>query len=497
MGDGVNVTNNKCNFFANFDSYGKNKTECDEGQSEFNEDLKLLEGIRHRVGEAIVSGRGKKVIDNLKMKLNAAAKPIENKFESRLHDCHEEDDIAACGYINAYDHYVELTGPLSLWESPAGPPRSADLKLHNLGSLVIDLDVKQPWEVLLDTGAEYPAFSVAFKNKFTSFASKKGYEEPFTPIRKKKGSDDELDENEIHRIKKIKLKIDGQYYRPSIGFVSRLVDDTGGVEAEHSLVSIIGMDYLIGQSFEVDYDDSKLFFDVDVRQRLSNGIWFQIPLTLNQGPQFSYSFSMEVYINGNATILLFDTGAESTSIFENCIDKSEGAVVKGKSTIVTAYDENTDVIEDASIDLGEQTLVKNLGVVGDTNHFRNKHEESGACGLLGTDVLNHFDYIFDPDTLSLYLRERENEPNLEDELYLGAEFIKTEEGALLEAIKEDSMFAAAGLKDGDIIITIGDVEIACTGNLGVRDVLQSKTPNVPVEYKRGGKIYKTLLREEK
>jgi membrane-associated protease RseP (regulator of RpoE activity) len=147
------------------------------------------------------------------------------------------------------------------------------------------------------------------------------------------------------------------------------------------------------------------------------------------------------------------------------------------------------------IDFGNEQLIKTIHLEAPDSKFQ-KGLGTSNCGALGIDVLRHFDYIYDPNTLSLYVRKRENNPTFDEKFYLGADIKNKDDGALINSIEEGSLLANAGLKEGDLIVEIEGVKISSTlGILGLLNLLMSTENNVPIKYKRDGKILNGFLRK--
>jgi hypothetical protein len=480
MGD---ITENSCNFYVNIDFYGNHQKECEEGQKEFNADVKTLQGVRHKAGEALLSSGAGKKLKKISKELKAATKKLDAKYDKKSYECYEELDDVSCGYVNAHDQYVDALGPLSSFNFPSASPTTGKLKLENTGHPVVNLQSDALSEVLIDSGAEVSAFSKPFYNEYYDY---------FTFINNVPGSN-----IKVHLLDGLKLKVGGQYFEPQMGFtIPDIVSELGSVEENYAMAGLLGMDFLVHHPFEVDYDEDKIIFDVDVRDRVGDGSWAQIPITLDQSASLAYTISMDVYVDGKLMNLVFDTGSRNSIVFRSCAPEMESKVTKSSAELVTVYGTTSDIVDNASFAFGNDSITRSVFLVDDNSFYESKKGMSGACGMLGANVLYYLDYIVDLTTMSLFVRRRENQPDhVEDDFDLGAALYNKNGGALLKDVKEDGIFGSAGLKDGDIVIEIDGRKVITMGSLAMFDTLQSEKAEIPITYKRNGKLLKATIKK--
>lgn len=477
---------NGCNFYENSDSYMLYAEECNEGQSQFNEDARSLQPIRHEAGEAILSQGSDKELKKISKQLKKAAKEVEAEYEDRSRECEESFDDVSCGYAFAYEQYVAALGPLSSFSFPTTPATSGELKIKNFGYLALDLENKPSSEVFLDTGADFPVFTDSFYL---------GNKDHFP------GMDVDQMQLNVGLIEGLKLDVGGQHFQPKIGCVFPPLEPTFGIgaaEKGHSLAGIMGIDFMIRHPFEVDYDESTMTFDVDARERVSDGTWARMPMRLDQSDMTAYTISVTVYVNGEPMNLFIDTGAFNSFVFESCSSIFEGNIVNSDTPRASIYGLSTDAVEDAEISLGDESVTTKLFIYPDSHpHIQSTKELSDTCGALGADVLFHLDYIVDPNTMSLFFRERQSEfDHVEDMPDFGAKITKRNGAFVLKNVAEDGMFGKAGLENDDILIEFGGEEMSGMGKMGIIDTYFGAGSEIPVIFNRDGVIYGATLKKD-
>lgn len=477
-----NIVENDCNYYTNGTFYFNHDKDCGQGQREFNEDVKEIQPLRHEYGTAILSGNYSKKADAIEKKLEIVTAKLNNKYNDKVDECFDEYDDSACGYIFAFDHYVASLGPTDSLKQSYKTPRNLPLKPLNNGFLVFDFDNGEHYEGLFDTGAEATAFTTSLYKLASKY---------FTFFFNVKDSTDKA-----YIVNNMGLRFANDEFAPKLSLVTSNIEiHYQGFEDDHLLMSFIGTDYLIGNAFEVDYDKSTMIFDFNVEKRVQEGNWHQVPLSLEQSELYGYLLSLDVYVNGVGLRMLFDTGADATVVFDKCALPFD-ELNKTDSTSYSIYGNNEGELVEATIDFGSKQLIKRI-LLDSPDSKLQKVLGATECGVLGVDVLRHFDYIYDPNSLSLYVKKREIPPNYDDNFYLGAKLKMKKKGALIECIEYESLLAKAGLKKGDVIVKIADTNIRDSlGKLGLMNLLTRSENNVPIKYKRKGKIYKGLLRKE-
>jgi hypothetical protein len=300
------IVENDCNFYQNGTSFFNHVKDCEQGQREFSEDVKAIEPLRHKYGAAILSGKSSKNISAIKKNLKKVATKLKDKYDDKVDECFGEHyDDSACGYLVAFDRYVDALGPLDSIKQSYDSPRKLSLKPMNIGFLVFDFDNGDELEGMFDSGAEVTAFPYAFFSLFNKYFSY------FFDV--------EDSNDKAYLMKNMGLKFAGDEFMPGLGVVTPVIDNYyQGIEDRHVIMSLVGTDYLISNPFEVDYDTWTMTFDFDVKKRIKDGKWHQIPLYLGITGLNGYMLSMDVYINGIELRLSFDTGATNTIVFDSC-----------------------------------------------------------------------------------------------------------------------------------------------------------------------------------
>jgi len=473
----TDIKKNPCDFTQDVSTYLSHKFSCQDGLTEFEEDVRPLHKIRHDYGDALLKNNGAKQKAALKKKLAKAAAKIEKIYEGKAAEC-LDDEFDSCGYVMAHDEYVKTFGPLDSFKPPAASSSSLELKPLQNGYLVADLENIKYGETLFDTGASVSAFGPTVYTQLNDC---------FIPFGTLGGTDDKvfIAEQVFMRFAEI------NFFPKTVIVTSFFENNLMGVDYKHGLLSFVGGDFLAGTPFEVDYDSWSMTFFPDIKNRINEEDWHRIPLNVDQELFFGYKLSMEVYIEGKPMTLLFDTGAEYTTIYDGCSQDLPKDTIIGKAPSLSVYDNGSADAAKLKVKFGGTEHVETVHL----DH--SKHPIGDGCGVLGANTLRHFDYIYDPNTLSLYVNERETESIYDPDFQFGGIPKLTKAGMLLLSVEEGGPLAEAGLEKGDLITEIDGQKVDNNlGKLGLWNLIANTKKNVPIEYKRGDDVHETFLRKD-
>ena len=468
------LTENSCDIVTNVANFNRAYEECAVGRDRFLEDIKPLVKIRHKIGEARLKA-DHKALKRLEKKLSSAAKPVERTYDKNYTPCYDDVEDIACGYCHAYEKYAETVGALSEYRESAGPRSKLDILVPDSVKLIADIDGDH--EAMFDTGCGHSIFS---RHWFTENGA------AFRPV-SVLGSTKYLSEG-------IKLMIGSLEYSPAvIGLEPGIDVALGGVRSPHSLISFIGIDFLLKQNFSVDNDSSTFTLNEDIDAMLEGGDWRRLPIGINMNGRFFFQISVDVYINGQLFHMLLDTGAQSTIVFESCVDD-----LSNVDTTFASYDRygyhqskgiKSAVVRFADIDLDVPVQIDDDKERGKAKAFRS----AGFCGLLGASSLRKLNYIVDPSTQSLYVKRRKTEPKYGEWTGIDIAFDRGKNGVIITQIGAGGPTSGSELKVGDIVTKIYGIDVKDIGRLGIENLFMTK-PELPVVYIRDDKKYSSVIK---
>ncbi len=475
------LTENSCDIVTNAINFKYAHEECAVGRDQFLEDIRPLVKIRHEIGEARLKA-DHQALKRLEKKLSSAAKPVERKYNKNYAPCYDNLEDVACGYCSAYEKYAENVGVLSEYKESKGPRSKLNILVPDSVMLVADIDGDH--EALFDTGCENSIFSQYWLvensvvlSSVSVWASQHKY----------------LSEG-------VKLMIGNLEYSPPVIGQDPVIDNLiEGVRNTHSLVSIIGMDFLLKQNFSVDNDNSTFTLNEDVDAMFENGNWQRLPIGININERFFFEISVDVYINGQLFHMLLDTGAQSTIVFASCVDDLSSTFNTDKTyRFIDVYGQHASkgderaVVRFADINVDAPVRIDDDKERGKAKDFR----KLGYCGLLGENSLRKINYIVDPSTHSLYVTRRKTEPKYYEWAGMDIHFVREENGVVITDIGVDGPTSRSTLKVGDIVTEIYGIDVNDIGRQGIEILFMTKT-ELPVVYVRDGKKYSSVIKLDK
>lgn len=481
----------RCDPISDTATYFENQQACHDAAVKIVERLEPVIEMRHKIGEARLTSKGRKTIPVLEKGLSEAAKPILDTYSREEGNCEKTDDVQSCIYAEQFRLFMKFFGPVvPVFAGTEHSPVSIEMAHLKSGYLIAPVEPKRSgYEALLDTGAGGTILSVEisdiFKDGIRILTQNAEYGEGAP----------------IVTIKGMTFNLGGVKFEPTLGLVSPVVDFFEGSDERHKLVAILGADFLFHRSWEVDYDSSSLILEQDVeKELLKDNRWSQVPLFPTVAGSLSYYMGIDISINGKTFQLLLDTGVDNTSLLEQC--SLPNAKSSGRSFAVTieGLHERRE-FEGVHIKLGKYESSADINVSSESSVNAKALYKEGLCGLLGNDVLDRYNYMFDPKTFSLYIRPRDEKgiprfrrigfvPNRTKQEGGQAAFVITE-------IIPETPAEKAGLKPGDIIIEIDGMKSGSTSMLELMEISYQSKPEVQVSIIRNGETKKLTLKFKK
>jgi len=414
---------------------------CVKGMEAYNADLKPIVESKQQVGVSWMNDS-----TNTSQLEEAATLKIQefaSKIEQQKVSCFSKDNIQACGYTRTAVEMEKNVGSLSLFQSkaPTEDVPFVDSATHYI--IVKNNSTKQ--EVIIDTGCTVSAFPPSFiennPNRFKRVSTAQNYDIG------------------LYQSSGIKLLF-GQtkIFSPSLVVVAPVLDFLEGTEVGQRFVSIIGQDFLSSHAYEINYDNNVMRVDQDVKKRVGEGEWKAVPFRATSIP--SFWISVDIYVNGTKLPFILDTGASNSDIIPTCANHLGLDTTEGNS-LQQGVSENHEIenSEPLSITVGDHTfdnMVMSISAENDPN--TKTLQMTGACGVLGLDILHQFNVIYDPYTFNLYFQKRDNTPSA-PQFSLGILPSRdASDGKMLaKAVGSKSAAEKAGVRVGDKIISINGI----------------------------------------
>lgn len=479
----------RCDPASDHSVYLENAEACHDTAVKIIEQLGPAIEMRHRIGEAMTTPEGRKTIPAMEKGLSEAATSVLDTYSREEENCEKTDNTQSCIYAEQFRSFVKFFGPV-VPEAAGSERNPVSIKMAPLksGSIVVPLEPKSSgYEVILDTGANVTMLSVGTANTFKEgirvlSRSRYGQNTPFVSI------------------KDMSFDLGGIKFQPTLGLVSAAVDFLEGSDERHTLVAVLGADFLFHRSWLVNYDRSDLVLNKDVEKEISgdNG-WSQIPVFPTPYGVF-YDMGIDVHINGKSFRLQFDTGTNSTSLLEQCpLTKAKDS--KGSFSVSLEGLRKEMELEDVPVKFGKYKSVENVSVFPKDSINAGMLHQAGFCGLFGTDVLDGYNYMYDPKTLSLYIKPRDekNIPSLRRAGFVPKRTILEggQRAFIVSAIGPGTPAEKAGLKPGDMIVEFNGMKSGLTSMSELLETSYSTQPEIPVTIIRDGKIEKLTLQFKK
>lgn len=474
-----------------WEEYQKNDDVCHKVSKWIVDNLGKSIELRHRIGSEMLSGSSADSAAQSRKELAAAIAPVHDVYEQGRARCEKENDDASCIFAEKYADFVRFFGPLNAISRGAATPTARGIaRLQNGYVVTATGKGGPPYEVLIDTAANLTLLSYHLFNMFREH------------IRLLTDSTDYGKETPIVSVSDVRFDMGGVSHAPSAAVVSPLVDFLEGSDERHRLVAILGADFLFNRPWEVNYDSSQFIIDQDVRKRLTEeGIWDQVPLSIH--PYYlSYYLGVRVYIDGKPYTLALDTGASGTGLSEQCFSPSDGQEIASGITQTIEGRSMGMRVKNTKLKIGSREVKLEAFDVAPRNSTNTQSMyEVGLCGVLGTDVLRNFNYIYDPETMSLYLSPREDTADIAEPRGIGfvPKRTKTKDGrAAFEVVDVVSGSGAekSGIKKGDVVIEMAGTTPDKLSFLEFLDMYYSRDPDLPVKILRDGQVIGIIIKRD-
>ena len=438
-----------CDIIKSPQEYVKHDVLCHRTSERVVRDLASVIAVKQKIGKARTNPSGKKSLPELERELENSSQTVVDLFIKQQNDCDKNGNVNACVYTEMLQNFVKFFGRLQdVYQDPKFSPVRKELAKLNSGYLITELDPKGTgYEVLFDTGANMLAISPFL------FSLMKQH------IRVIGGSPEYGQNAVLVSMNDTSFKMGNIDYKPQLAAVTPVIDSIEGSRDRNRLIAIMGADFLFRHNWEVNYDASTITFDQNVENKLGRDRkqWIPIPLSIHPYAA-SYTLGIPVTVENAQMTFLLDTGLDGVIAFDNCysVDTKKTKSRKSHMMAVEGTTENSKV-EDVTFNIGPFSHREDLSITkaGAASALSGQK----VCGLMGTQILVNYDYLYDPQTLSLYIRPRRQKGQAVKPARFGIIPDRTSIGKdrpafLVKDVAVNSHADKAGIKKGDIITEI-------------------------------------------
>lgn len=464
--------------------YKSDPARCNEGEVAFERDIVPLTKIRQEIGQARLKPNARKLIPPLLKKLSDGAKPVIDSYTKNKALCENSNDSVACGYAYYYDGFAKLFGSVGAITKPKQPPEHIPLAPLRSGYLVASVATKVDGEagplnqeVLFDTGATLTVFAESYfrdnRSNFDSLGE--------TPAITAFGSTTIQD----YAVDRMSFSFGKTVFSPLRGTSDSLPDTCGGSDSAHHLIAVVGTDFLLSTSFEVNYTRREMVLHQDVERRLTTGQWDAVPIKLKHfGPYGAYDVYVDIFVNGHPITVALDTGSTVLQLNGTCTDVIKDLNPIGMSAGMTMGG-SSEISKTFPIDF-------KLGRHSTRNEISVKSDPGQCMGNLGLGVLKGYDFMIDPVTSSAYFSANPDRQTSRKFKRCGFSPIPANGNLLVGVISPGSPAESAGLKNGDILVEINGVAMNGLGMLKTSELMDDK-PTTTLLIERNGERRKIVI----
>lgn len=461
------------------------KSECAEGRKSFGKQLKDIQELRHKIGAAKTKSPNGQEVKRLKGELVQKVKPIEALYKEKKKKCKKSKHAQSCGFVYSYDKYVKMVGPLDASGLKTGPVVSRKLAPLRSGYLLTTLTpAKKRREVFLDTGASITIFSKYYAelndNKLDYTGGVVAHGLP------------------LYTASGLTFRMGKIGFKPEYVTVSPLIDFLEGSRRKYRLISILGLDFLLGHNLEIDYDKSSIVFNQDVDKRLTEKKWSVVPFYLKSN-EATYVMNIKVYLNGKPLELMFDTGGGFTYLIEQCLPKLLKVKVEdGGYALHTSGLQKKGVIKNVEVGLSPflKTKMDYISVEYASSPNSKQLHSQGRCGVLGLDVLRRFNFMLDRESLSVYFSKRGRGYKASNQARMGYVPFRHKGKLIVERVLKGSSVEKAGIKRGDVILSVEGKNASSFSMMGLMDQAFHGKKSIEVVFESSGQK-KTVVIQSK
>lgn len=480
----------RCELTSNLKTYRENSEACQDTAAKIVEQLKPVIEMRHKIGKAMTATDEGKTLSVLTKELSDTAMPILDAYAREEENCKKTDNAQSCIYAEQFRSFIKFFGPIiPIMEGVKYNPTSIEMAHLKNGYIVVPLEPKKSGvEVFLDTGAGGTVLSLEFANTHkdsVSVLSRNAEYGQNTPV---------------VAFRDMKFDLGGITFEPTSGMVSSIGDFFEGSDKGRKLIAILGADLLFPRSWEVDHDRSIFVLEQDVEKELSkDNRWDQVSL-FPSSYGVTFHTGIDVFINGRSFRLELDTGANTTGLIEQCPLPDMGGS-KGTFTVTLEGLHEEKELKNTRVKLGDYGSSADITITPKNAVNAGIAQKMGFCGFLGTDVLSNYDYMYDPQTLSLYIKPRDKKeiPRFRRTGFVPKRTKQENEPAVFTVVEiiPETPAEKAGLKPGDIIMDIDSMNSNSISMMELLDMSYSSKPEIPITIVRNGETKRLILQFKK
>ena len=465
----------------NLEVFNRHLDDCIGGFKEGIEAMVPLLEKRIALGRKLAAHEGD-IAKKLKSELQIKATAFTEIYDGKKKKC-SKGHIPSCGFISFADQFEHYFGPISGKREKLKPKKVA-LKPQHSGWLIVDGHPKSKrQEFLLDTGATLTFLSPEFAARSMDHLDVVGRDSNIKVA--------------IYRNKSLELRPFGRSFKPSLVSETGVVGMLEGTDESHDLVAILGAEFLFPQPWRVDHDDGAIYFDEDVEKILSGGNWSVEEVKTHQ-LSIGYALSVFVHVNGLEIPLLIDTGAAGSFLLNECAKDIPSLKISSSALQleVTGLYEVGEA-RGVSYMLGTTTAMSNrVAVKYDYDGNTAMMMQLGLCGVVGTDILRQLDYMYDPGTLSLYVRPRDKPSMLRSRRPLGMAVAREDGEAVITEVGKEGFAAEAGIEKGDKIVSIDGKKAESWSIMEILELDFYEKDDFDIEVSRSGKAHKFTIKRD-
>lgn len=448
---------------------------CVDAAKQVLTDMMPLVKAKHEIAESMVSSTKKDSVDVV-TKMAKEAATVQDIYARAVEECKSNKDERSCDYAIVFKNFIGFFGPLGeRLDKKKYVPIEREMVPLKSGYIVIGLDpASSGYEVIFDTGANISIISHYLA-------------ELFRDDLKSNSDPSQISNIQFAYVSNISFHMGGIVFSPTLTILSDVIDYFEGSAIGKRIIAAVGAEFLFGMPWEVDYDRSKftMFQDVDKRISLSSD-WHDLPFETFP-TSVSYILGVNILINGKSLKFGIDTGATTSSILEECYFPELGTIANGAISMSLMGYEKRKTVKDLNVDIAGEQLATDLIYIMTSSSLDYKAlAQNGLCGRLGNDVLANFNYIYDPYTMSFFIRRREKPaPRFKGLPFIHERMKDGSNTIIIKSIFGDQPNETNVLHEGDIILEIDGKKTSEMTNLQIFEFAYTEKDKLDFKVKRG------------